>query len=72
VWCWGGAQDEDGGVGGEGLGGTQSINSTTGPPPLLGANSLTDVLLSGAEAEEAGMWVTAVRAIITLVCHSCK
>lgn len=64
-------QDEDGGLGGEGLGGPHAT-SAIGPPTLLGANSLTDVLLSGAEAEEAGMWVTAVRAIITLVCHSCK
>lgn len=31
-----------------------------------------DFLLSGQAAEQAGMWLTAATAVITLVAHSCK
>jgi hypothetical protein len=32
----------------------------------------SDILLSGQAAEEAGMWLAATRAVVLLVCHSCR
>ena len=31
-----------------------------------------ELLLSGMEAEEAGLWYTSLRAMVTLVCNSCR
>lgn len=35
-------------------------------------DSLSDYLLSGERAEEAGMWLVAAKAVIVLVCDSCR
>ena len=50
-----------------------SVNVQAGAPrPSQAQASLTDYLLSGQAAEEAGMWLVAAKAIITLVCNSCR
>lgn len=37
-----------------------------------GTKTGAELLLSGAEAEQAGLWYTSLRALVTLVCNSCR
>ncbi len=61
----GGSRDEDEGVGG-------GPTPRTGPAALERVESLSDCLLSGPAAEAAGMWLVAAKAVVTLVCNSCR
>jgi len=42
------------------------------PGDAYGGKTGAELLLSGIEAEEAGLWYTSLRALVTLVCNSCR